>query len=143
MRRGIKERIATFVERKSRYLIAVLLADGSAEAMRDALIFSFQGVPPEMRKSLTADRGSEFSLWREVEAALPGTLFYFADAGKPYQRATNENTNGLVRQFFPKYRDAVIPTPESVKRAQLLINFRPRKVLGWKSAISVFSLHLT
>ena len=138
------ERMATHVERRSRYLLLLSLPSGKATAFAQATIEAFQSIPPRLRKSFTVDHGKEFAKHRDMMQALDCKI-YFADPHCPNQRATNENTNGLLRQFFPKG----IPFGDqdlAVHQVAHLYNTRPRKCLGWKSPAEVFfhkSLHFT
>ena len=93
--------IGSCVERKSRYVKLVKLKHKRSEELNQALIEMFQGMPREKCRSMTVDNGKEFSGYRAIEDAL-GMRVYFCDPGKPELRGTNENTNGLLRQFFPK-----------------------------------------
>ena len=106
--------------------------------MGDVIINAFKSLPPKMRKTFTVDRGLEFTDWQRVEKEL-NVKVYFCDPYSPFQRGTNENTNGLIRQFFP--RRTILPevTDELVESVQTLINNRPRKCLNWISP----SLHFT
>ena len=83
-------------------MLAVKVPNGTAEAVRDALIRMFSELPAEKLRSTTPDRGHEFAKHSDVSDALRGIPFYFADPYSPWQRGTNENTNGLLRQYFPK-----------------------------------------
>jgi IS30 family transposase len=137
--------IATHVDRKSRYLISVKITDRSTKAYMDATIRAFQDIPEDKRKTLTTDHGKEFAGHRRLKEEL-GAEVYFADPGSPGQRGTNENTNGLLRQFFPKRTSFKKVTQADVDRACVLLNTRPRKCLGWRTPLEVFSsvsLHLT
>jgi len=96
--------IATHVERKSRYLIAARLSNGKAATMTDQTIGAFRSVPMKFRHTLTVDNGKEFADFKTMEKKI-GISIYFADPYTPYQRATNKNSNGLVRQYFPKGSD--------------------------------------
>ena len=132
--------LATMVERKKRHLLLRKIADKRAETMADAIIDAMKDLPKRMRKTLTVDRGAEFADWKRIEKEL-GVKVYFADPGKPYQRATNENTNGLVRQFFPRRKIFPEISDAYVAEIQSLINNRPRKILLWRSPSSL--LHFT
>lgn len=137
--------IATHVDRKSRYLISVKIANRSTQTYMDATIQAFLCVPKRKRKTFTTDHGKEFSAHRRLKEEL-GAKVYFADPGSPGQRGTNENTNGLLRQFFPKRSGFQNVTQADVDAACSLLNSRPRKCLGWLSPLEVFSsksLHLT
>jgi IS30 family transposase len=96
--------LATLVERKSRYLIAAKLTDKKAATMTEKTITSFRKTPRILRRTLTVDNGKEFSQFKELEAKT-GLKVYFADPYSAWQRGTNENTNGLLRQYFPKGTD--------------------------------------
>lgn len=87
-------------------------------------------------KSISLDNGSEFSEFRKLEENL-STLVYFAEPHKPWQRGTNENTNDIVRFFFPKGFDFGTVTDENIQEVEDLINNRPRKCLGWKTPAEV------
>ena len=93
-----------------------------------------KGLPVE---SISLDNGSEFSEFRELEKNL-STLVYFAEPHKPWQRGTNENTNDIVRFFFPKGFDFRTVTDDDIQRVEDIINNRPRKCLGWRTPAEVF-----
>jgi IS30 family transposase len=96
--------IATHVERKSRYLVAAKLADKKAASLTMQSTKAFRRIPKKMRQTLTVDNGKEFSRFKELEIKT-GLTVYFADPYAAWQRGTNENTNGLLRQYFPKGTD--------------------------------------
>jgi IS30 family transposase len=141
--KGAGKYLATIVERKTRLLIARLIQHKTKECYAEAAIECLKKLPHELLKTITVDRGREFCCFKELEEALRVDV-YLADANKPYQRGTNENTNGLIREFYPKnfFRGDI--TPEEIENMVNLINNRPRKCLGWKSPASVFEklLHL-
>ncbi|WP_329261070.1 IS30 family transposase [Actinoallomurus sp. NBC_01490] len=125
--------IGTLVERATRYLLLVHLpTDRTAEIVRDALAATMQTLPTELKRSLTWDQGSEMSLHQEfsIAADLP---VYFCDPHSPWQRGSNENTNGLLRQYFPKGTDLSIHTREHLDAVAAELNSRPRKTLGWQT----------
>jgi len=134
--------IATFVERKSRFVIIRKISNKKAATMSEAIIGAFSSIPYNLRKTLTVDRGLEFTDWQRLEAEL-GVKVYFCDPYSPHQRGSNENTNGLIRQFFP--RRTILPkiTNQLLLKVQCLINNRPRKCLRWKSPYQDFSLRFT
>jgi IS30 family transposase len=137
--------IATHVDRKSRYLISIKLLDISTQSFMDATIHAFKGLPADKCKTFTTDHGKEFAGHKRLTEEL-GAEVYFADPGSPGQRGTNENTNGLLRQFFPKRTYFTNVTQADVDAACFLLNTRPRKCLGWLTPLEVFSsktLHLT
>jgi IS30 family transposase len=128
--------LATFVDRKSRFLVAAPLADGRARTMRRAAVAALGEIPMTKLRTLTLDNGHEFAEHKKMEAAL-GIKAYFAPPYQSWRRGTNENTNGLLREFFPK-RDRRKPTRKQVDRAVDLLNNRPRKCLGWRAPAEVF-----
>jgi IS30 family transposase len=129
--------MATHVERKSRYLIAAKLLDKKAESLTLKSIKAFWRIPKKMRKTLTLDNGKEFARFKELENKT-GLTVYFADPYSAWQRGTNENTNGLLRQYFPKGTDFRKTTEEDLAIAVKKLNHRPRKCLGYQSPHEVF-----
>jgi len=129
--------LATFVERKSRMAIIRKIDNKKAETMSDTIIDAMSSVPSHLVKTFTVDRGLEFTDWRRVEKELNAKV-YFCDPYSPHQRGTNENTNGLIRQFFPRRTILPVITNEFVKEAEVLLNNRPRKCLGWNTPYERF-----
>ena len=132
-----KGALATHVERKSRYLIAAKLADKKAATMTSQSIASFHKLPRLMRQTLTVDNGKEFSQFKELEART-GLKVYFADPYAAWQRGTNENTNGLLRFYFPKGTDFLAVTKEELGLIIRKVNHRPRKCLNYQTPHEVF-----
>ena len=127
---GQRSAIATLVERKTRYTILVPLPGGHAAALvADALISVFTPLPAGLRRTLTWDQGNEMFQHARIEHAT-GLSIYFADPHSPWQRGTNENTNGLLRQYFPKGTDLRVVTDERIREVAERLNKRPRLVLG-------------
>ncbi len=126
--------IVTLVDRKTRFLIAGLLPKKSATLTREVIYSLLKKTPT---KSLTFDNGSEFADFKLMEKDL-NTLVYFAEPHKPWQRGTNENTNDILRFFFPKGFNFHSITQEILDNVVDLINNRPRKCLGWKTPLEVF-----
>ncbi len=125
--------IATLVERSTRYCQLVALPDGqSAEAVRDALIKSIGQLPTQLRRSLTWDQGREMKDHLNFTVAS-GVQVYFCDPRSPWQRGSNENTNGLLRQYFPKRSDLGALSQAELDRVAAELNGRPRQTLGWIS----------
>ncbi len=125
--------IATLVERSTRYCQLVALPDGqSAEAVRDALIKSIGQLPTQLRRSLTWDQGREMKDHLNFTVAS-GVQVYFCDPRSPWQRGSNENTNGLLRQYFPKRSDLGAFSQAELDRVAAELNGRPRQTLGWIS----------
>ena len=129
--------MATHVERKSRYLIAAKLPNKKAETLTLKSTKAFWRIPKKMRKTLTVDNGKEFARFKELENKT-GLTVYFADPYSAWQRGTNENTNGLLRQYFPKGTDFTKVTDKDLAIAVKKLNHRPRKCLYYRSPIEAF-----
>lgn len=129
--------LATHVERKSRYLVAVKLADKKAATMNAQSIKAFWRIPRTMRQTLTVDNGKEFSQFKELESKT-GLTVYFADPYAAWQRGTNENTNGLLRHYFPKGIDFQTVSEEELDLIIKKVNHRPRKCLDYRTPHEVF-----
>jgi IS30 family transposase len=122
--------IATLVERQSRYLVLVGLPDGHrAPAVRDALIEAFRMLPEHLCQTLTWDQGAELARHKEIALATELKI-YFCDPHSPWQRGSNENTNGLVRQYFPKGTDLSVQNQHRLAEVADELNNRPRKTLN-------------
>jgi IS30 family transposase len=117
------------------------LAGYGAEAMRDALTAGFATMPEQLRRSLTWDRGKELAQHAQLKIDT-GLAVYFADPHSPWQRATNENTNGLLRQYFPKGTDLSRWGPDELEAVAAALNSRPRKTLGWQTPAEALTEHL-
>jgi len=130
--KGQKGAIGTIVDRATRYTILVHLDSKHTRHVVDRFGVALNALPPDLRKSITHDHGTEMS-HHETLAQQSGILVYFADPGSPWQRPTNENTNGLIREFFPKGTDLTIVTKDEIERVQSLLNNRPRKCLGFRT----------
>ncbi|GCB44430.1 mobile element protein [Streptomyces sp. NL15-2K] len=125
--------IATLVERSTRFLMLVHLPSGhGATAVRNALIDTVKTLPPHLKQSLTWDQGSEMAGHRGFSIATDVPV-YFCDPASPWQRGSNENTNGLLRQYFPKGTDLSVHTREHLDAVAAELNSRPRKTLGWET----------
>jgi IS30 family transposase len=128
--------IGTLVERTSRYLMLLHLPDGhGAEDVRDALVDAVSVLPPHVRRSLTPDQGIEMARHDEFTRATKIPV-YFCERASPWQRGSNENTNGLLRQYFPKGTDLTVHTAERLAQVAAELNARPRKTLGWETPSS-------
>jgi IS30 family transposase len=126
-----KTAIATLVERATRYTLLVHLPDGhNAEAVRDGLIATIDTLPAHLRGSLTWDQGAEMARHKQFSMATDMAV-YFCDPASPWQRGTNENTNGLLRQYFPKGTDLSVFSPADLEHVAQQLNGRPRKTLDW------------
>ena len=125
--------IGTLVERSTRYCLLLHLPAGhGAEAVRDAMLEAIATVPAKMRGSLTCDQGSEMAHHAQITTAT-GMKIYFCDPHSPWQRGSNENTNGLLRQYFPKSTDLSMHSREDLDFVAHQLNLRPRKTLGWQT----------
>jgi len=148
--------IGTLVERSTRFTILLhlpplpghrqqardkhgpALAGHGAEAVRDAITRSMRLLPEELRRSLTWDQGTEMSQHEQLSIHT-GLKVYFCDPQSPWQRGTNENTNGLLRQYFPKGTDLSVHRPRDLQAVALALNTRPRKTLGWRTPAEAFN----
>ena len=130
-------RIVTFVDRRSGYLVAFLLPKMRAELLTSLALRYFRHIPRATRKTFTLDNGPEFSDWERLEKKSGATV-YFAYPYRFWERGTNENTNGLLRQYFPRSLDFNLITPEELRQVVRKLNDRPRKRLKFKSPRSLF-----
>lgn len=127
--RGTKGCIATFAERKTRFYVGIQIPNRSAQSMKWAIEQLISRYPRPCFQTFTTDRGKEFICYADIEKQY-GIPIYFADPYAPWQRGTNENSNGLLREFFPKRMDLGQLTPSKIEKALSLINNRPRKCLN-------------
>ncbi len=126
-----KTAISTLVERATRYTMLLHLPAGhDAEQVRDAIITAMKDLPAHLRGSLTWDQGAEMARHTQISVATDMQV-YFCDPASPWQRGTNENTNGLLRQYFPKGTDLSVYSPADLEHVAQQLNGRPRKTLGW------------
>jgi IS30 family transposase len=149
--------IGTLVERSSRFTMLLHLpplpgrgprvkngpavAGAGAEAVRDAITAQLGGLPGHLRRSLTWDQGAELAQHARLKIDL-GLQVYFCDPQSPWQRGTNENTNGLLRQYFPRGTDLARHSPGDLTAVADALNSRPRKTLGWRTPAEVLDEHL-
>lgn len=122
--------LVTLVERKSRYTLAAVLPDRKEKTVTEAIIELMTDLPQAFRKTITCDRGKEFAGYEEIEKSLNCEI-YFADPYCAWQRGTNENTNGLLREYYPKGSDLSLVSPDDLKMKISLLNNRPRKCLRY------------
>jgi IS30 family transposase len=128
---GNRSAIGTLVERSTRFVMLLHLgSDKSADAVRDAMITKIMTLPEQLRRTLTWDQGSEMARHPQISFAT-GLQIYFCDPHSPWQRGSNENTNGLLRQYFPKGSDLSQHTEAHLDTAAASLNGRPRKTLNW------------
>ncbi len=134
---GRPGRIGTLVERKSGYLVAFLLPNGESRGFATAAAKALGAIPPRYQQTMTLDNGSEMQSYELLERLTPLSVF-FAYPYHSWERGTNENTNGLLRQYFPKGSDLGLATQLQLDRATQLLNTRPRKRLGYKTPAEMF-----
>jgi transposase, IS30 family len=133
--KGNASAIGTLVERCTGYTMLVHLPDGfRAEQVAPALTAKIKTLPEALRGSLTWDQGVEMRDWKQVAVAADIAIF-FCDPHSPWQRATNENTNGLLRQYFPKGTDLSVHSAADLDWVAAELNDRPRKRLGYRKPI--------
>jgi IS30 family transposase len=126
--------IGTLVERKTRFVMLLKLQDGTAQEVRRAMTKRIKTLPGELRRSVTWDQGNEMALHREFTIAT-GMPVYFCNPKSPWQRGSNENTNGLLRQYFPKGTDLSVHSQAELNRVARQLNGRPRETLGWMTPL--------
>ena len=129
--------IGTLVERASRFVLLLHLPHGhGADAVQDAMVEAVSRLPDTLRKTLTWDQGCEMSNHVAIAAATDLDI-YFCDPSSPWQRGTNENTNGLLRQYFPKGSDLAGYQPDYLDHVAAKLNRRPRRTLDWQTPAEV------
>jgi IS30 family transposase len=117
------------------------LTGHGAEAVRDAIADAITTLPERLRRSLTWDQGAEMAQHAQLRIDT-GLEVYFCDPQSPWQRATNENTNGLLRQYFPKGTDLARHNADDLAAVAAALNTRPRKTLDWRTPAEVLNEHL-
>ena len=122
--------LVTLVDRKSRYLRCMKVSACRSDLVADAIIAMLQGFPCE---TITPDNGKEFSQFKRITEKLNGAPLFFAHPHCPWERGTNENTNGLLREYFPKHFDLANVSDETIRFVERELNTRPRKCLGFHS----------
>jgi IS30 family transposase len=151
--------IGTLVERTTRFVMLLhlprmrghgeqprdkngpALAGHGGEAVRDAIAASILTLPKQLRRSLTWDQGAEMAEHAQLRIDT-GIEIYFCDPHSPWQRGSNENVNGLLRQYFPKGTDLSRHSPDAFTAVALALNTRPRKTLGWRTPAEALNDHL-
>ncbi len=129
---------ATFVERKSLFLVAALMKDAKADTLWRAARTAFEGIPNGLIHTITVDNGKEFAAFENIETDFD-TSVYFAHPYSAWERGINENTNGLLRQYIPKKTNLLTLSPTKFKEAIDRLNNRPRKKLKYRSPQEVFT----
>jgi IS30 family transposase len=130
--------VGTLVERTTRHLILVPLKSRDAISVRRGFAKAVQTLPKELKLTLTYDQGKEMAEHKKFTVST-GVKVYFAHPHSPWERGTNENTNGLLRQYFPKGTDFTKITTRELRAAQRSLNGRPRKTLNWKTPQEAFN----
>ena len=130
--RAAASQIGTLVERTTRFTMLVPLPHSEAAAFADAVIPVIGALPDAVRRSLTWDQGKEMRQHARISVAADCEI-YFCDPHSPWQRGSNENTNGLLRQYFPKGSDLSAHSPQRLAEVADELNGRPRKTLGWRT----------
>lgn len=133
-----KGHAATFVERKSLFLVAALMKDAKADTLCTAARTAFDGIPNGLIHTITVDNGKEFAAYPDIEKDFE-TSVYFAHPYSAWERGINENTNGLLRQYIPKKTNLLTLSPTQFKEAIERLNHRPRKKLKYRTPQEVFS----
>jgi transposase, IS30 family len=129
-------KLATHVERRTRYLVAAKLPDGTAASFNRGTIRAFKNLPSKLLLTMTTDNGREFAKFKDIERRL-GLSVYFANPYHSWERGLNENTNGLLRQFFPRQTDFATVTSRAIAKAVRSLNNRPRKCLDYRTPAEV------
>lgn len=140
--KGNASAIGTLVERTTRYTMLVKLNNADAKSALSGFSRTLKRMPDYLRETLTYDRGKEMALHEELTKKI-GIKVYFADPHSPWQRGTNENTNGLLRQYFPKGMDLSQVTQRELTKVEKEINSRPRKVHGFYTPAEVLKSIIT
>lgn len=141
-----KVSVVTLVERYSRYLLTGISKTKQPEEVAEVIFELLKPLPTRKLRTITLDRGTEFAQHSKITEQIPNAVFYFTHPHAPWERGSNENTNGLLRQYIPKRTYKVPFSPELLCEFTEKLNHRPRKCLGWKTPFEVFSrkvLHLT
>ena len=133
-----RQHIATLVERHTRYVMLAKVNGKDSQTVIDALIKQAHKLPKELYKSLTWDRGSEIAEHERFTLATDITV-YLCDPYNPWQRGSNENTNGLLRQYFPKGTDLSVHTQAKLNAVARQLNERPRKTLDFRTPADRFN----
>ncbi len=130
--------IGTLVERQSRVVKLIHLERADSFTLHQALVRELAALPKRLLRSITWDQGTEMAAHEKIAADL-GVRIYFCDPCSPWQRPSNENTNGLLRDYFPKGADLSIHTRDELLRVEAELNMRPREVLGHRPPAELFA----
>lgn len=134
--------VVTLVERRTELLLVGKVPGRRAKPVKDKIIALLSPLQKQYVRSITLDRGKEFAEHAKITTALNQTPVYFCDPHSPWQRGTNENTNGLLRQYLPKGYDIAKCSEEQLQRIMVSLNTRPRKSLNWKTPLEAYALNV-
>jgi IS30 family transposase len=135
---GNRSSVGTLVERMSGFTALAKMPNATAGAALESFGTALETIPPCLRKTMTYDQGREMA-YHEALTARTGVAVYFADPHAPWQRGSNENTNGLLRQYLPKGTDLSIYSQDDLNRIVYSLNTRPRKRLNWRTPLEVYT----
>ena len=130
--------VGTLTERTSRYIMLAKLDGADANSALEGFTRRLRSVPESLRKTLTYDQGTEMALHKTLTKRLRVDI-YFCDPHSPWQRGTNENANGLIREYLPKGTDLSVHSHQQLAVIEALLNNRPRKILGYRTPAEVFA----
>ena len=138
---GNRSSVGTLVERTTRFVVLARMENAGTKSVVDSFSAVLNREPEALRKSMTYDQGREMH-GHKILTERTGVQIYFADPHSPWQRGSNENTNGLLRQYMPKGSDLSIYSQEELDAIALSLNTRPRQTLGWKTPLAVYTEHM-
>ena len=138
---GNRSSVGTLVERTTRFVVLARMENAGTKSVVDSFSAVLNREPEALRKSMTYDQGREMH-GHKILTERTGVQIYFADPHSPWQRGSNENTNGLLRQYMPKGSDLSIYSQEELDAIALSLNTRPRQMLGWKTPLAVYTEHM-
>ncbi|MBB5610759.1 MULTISPECIES: IS30 family transposase [unclassified Janthinobacterium] len=138
---GNRSSVGTLVERTTRFVVLAKMDNAGTKSVVDSFSAVLNREPTALRKSMTYDQGREMH-GHKILTERTGVQIYFADPHSPWQRGSNENTNGLLRQYMPKGSDLSIYSQEELDAIALSMNTRPRQTLGWKTPLAVYTEHM-
>jgi IS30 family transposase len=138
---GNRSSVGTLVERTTRFVVLAKMDNAGTRTVVESFSAVLNRQPASMRKSMTYDQGREMHA-HKILTERTGVQIYFADPHSPWQRGSNENTNGLLRQYMPKGSDLSIYSQDDLDAIALSLNTRPRETLGWKTPLAVYTEHM-
>ena len=138
---GNRSSVGTLVERTTRFVVLAKMDNATTKAVVDSFSAVLNREPAALRQSMTYDQGREMYAHQTLTERT-GVQIYFADPHSPWQRGSNENTNGLLRQYMPKGADLSIYSQDELDAIALELNTRPRQTLGWKTPLAVYTEHM-